>query len=162
MNRKPLRAPSGPGAPRRIDVLDGDGSEDWMLRYLAAAAGLAVIVAALFFATPFLVPGEVAPAPGYQGVRFLSETAQAGHETFRDNCASCHGYGGEGTADGPPLITAEMSGDFRDRPAFHRAVERGVAAHRGLLAGTGEAGFNDVELMAKFLREVRQREARNR
>ena len=125
-----------------------------------AVVGLGVVIALAVFAVPFLDPDSHKPPPGYQGLRFLSQTAQAGYSPYAARCAECHGYGGEGTEAGPALNTAELAGDFRDRPAFHRAVQRGVAAHQDLL-GSGP-NFNQVELMAKFLREARLREARNR
>lgn len=121
--------------------------------------GLVILGAMALVAVPFLNP-EVHTAPaGYQGLRFLSQSAQAGYSPYKSACASCHGFGGEGTDKGPPLRSAGIAGDFRQRPAFHRAVDRGVAAHQALLGNT--ANFNQIELMGKFLREARRREIRN-
>ena len=84
--------------------------------------------------------------------------------TFGNRCASCHGVGAQGTSVAPGLLDREYATDFRNAPAFHSAVGRPVPAHMEFIdrQKTGRIRFNDLELMAKFLREARRSVRQNR
>ena len=90
--------------------------------------------------------------------RRLSEPALAGGVTFANRCAGCHGSMGHGTEHAPSLLTRRYATDYRDAPAFHAAVGATILAHqqvtRAARNGSG-LDFNELEMMAKFLREMR-------
>ncbi|MEM9140846.1 MAG: c-type cytochrome [Pseudomonadota bacterium] len=125
-----------------------------------------VIVSALFIMLPiwllappiFKVPP---PAKDFQTTfRFLSEPALAGGLRFEQDCASCHGRAGEGGGSAPGLLDRAYASDFRNVPSFHDALKNPVPAHQAFIAQTGKygrLGFNERELLAKFLRELRRR-----
>jgi len=54
---------------------------------------------------------------------------QAGEVKFRANCARCHGEGGVGTNQGPPLVHKIYEPSHHGDPAFQRAAANGVRAH---------------------------------
>lgn len=81
----------------------------------------------------------------------MSGPAMAGRRIFADNCAECHGSQGEGTPAGPALRGAGFSG--QQSRAFHEAVTgETVPAHAEV--SRRSVGFNEIERMAKFLREL--------
>lgn len=53
----------------------------------------------------------------------------SGQKLFAKNCASCHGRGGKGTEQGPPLIHKIYEPSHHGDIAFFRAAEKGVRAH---------------------------------
>lgn len=96
-------------------------------------------------------------------VRNLSEPAQAGRMTFGAQCAQCHGKSAEGGA-APGLLDRVYAVDFRDAPAFHSKAQSAIPEHDAFMKrtqGYGRLGFNDLEMMAKFLREMRRYVAEN-
>lgn len=52
--------------------------------------------------------------------------AAAGAEVYRANCAGCHGPGGEGAAQGPPLIDEMYAEDVFPDEALVDAVRNGA------------------------------------
>ena len=112
----------------------------------------------LFVFDAFLSNYTRADEDEYVAVRLLSAPAQGGYRRFKAACAECHGTGGQGTDTGPRLTGRSYASDFREARAFHSKTGRTIPAHRAVM---GDApGFNDVEMMGKFLRELRQQIAR--
>ena len=129
-----------------------------ILTLTAALVLVALIGGNLFHFKPFLSQTGRVPEDAYVAVRLLSPPAQGGYRAFKSTCSECHGTGGQGTGRGPRLTNQDYAGDFRTRPAFHGAVGANIPAHQAIM---GERpGFNQVELMGKFLREMRQQVAR--
>ena len=117
-----------------------------------------LLLANIFLDTPLSSP----PGPGgasYVRARALSEPAIAGMENFGDHCSACHGSSAEGTDQAPALLDRSYAVDFRDSRLFHEEVAQDIPAHRDIL-DAGQDGsalsFNSVELMSKFLREMRR------
>ena len=127
-----------------------------MLRSYAAVGTIVVgpaVVAPMLAITP-----PLASDPELSGIRRtyavemkMSGPALAGRRTFTENCGACHGDEGHGTATGPALDPASSGFAGVDRRTFHMAVTDGrVREHSGVAA----AGFNEIERMAKYLREL--------
>ncbi|MEM6620631.1 MAG: hypothetical protein AAF674_00255 [Pseudomonadota bacterium] len=92
----------------------------------------------------------------------FSQLAIGGMLRFGDYCSACHGTYGEGTDTAPSLVDKTYAVDFRERELFHTELARSIPAHRAILRARrgdgqgGELGFNGVEMMAKYLREIRR------
>ena len=52
-----------------------------------------------------------------------------GEDNFNMHCAKCHGPGGMGTDQGPPLIHKIYEPSHHGDMSFHMAVMRGVQGH---------------------------------
>jgi len=59
----------------------------------------------------------------------LPPTLVKGETLFNQNCARCHGAGGQGTSQGPPLVHKIYEPNHHADVAFYRAAEMGVRAH---------------------------------
>lgn len=86
----------------------------------------------------------------------FSSVAHGGFMLYRAACADCHGVSAQGKKDAPALVGGDFSRDYADRAAFHEAFRKARAKHRA--AGNAvqravRADFNDLEMMARFLRE---------
>lgn len=92
----------------------------------------------------------------------LSQMAQAGLGVFQDNCEGCHGAKAVGTPLGPSLWQKKFQHGHRVQKEFHLALTDGGdqagGMHRGLPAS--ELSFNEVEQVARYVREVRRIELR--
>lgn len=53
----------------------------------------------------------------------------AGRELYAENCAVCHGPGGEGTDQGPPFLDEVYVPSHHADESFQAAVARGVQPH---------------------------------
>ena len=122
---------------------------------------IAMLVAAnLILETPLSTPPGSAAA-NYIRARQLSEPALAGMQSFDNHCASCHGEDAVGTDQAPSLRDRAYAKDFRDSRLFHEEVAQDIPAHRDILQAGQDGGaldFNRVEMMSKYLREMRRRE----
>lgn len=54
---------------------------------------------------------------------------QEGHAQFHEFCSRCHGPGGSGTKNGPPLIHKIYEPSHHADITFFRAAQNGVRAH---------------------------------
>jgi len=54
---------------------------------------------------------------------------QEGHARFHEFCSRCHGQGGSGTKNGPPLIHKIYEPSHHADITFFRAAQNGVRAH---------------------------------
>lgn len=86
-----------------------------MTRWLLAASGLLLVALSW-------------EACAKQGTAVPAEF-QAGEAKFKANCARCHGDGGAGTNQGPPLVHKIYEPSHHGDPAFQRAAANGVRAH---------------------------------
>jgi len=87
--------------------------------------GLASLIVALAGA-PACGQGEPAPKPAGGAV---PAELQAGEAKFTANCSRCHGAGGVGTNQGPPLVHKIYEPNHHGDAAFQRAAANGVRAH---------------------------------
>ncbi|MEM7422578.1 MAG: cytochrome c [Pseudomonadota bacterium] len=81
-----------------------------------------------------------------------SMSALAGKSRYEATCAVCHGKSGDGTSFAPSLLPLVVGWQSGAAERFHGEVA-GIP-HKPV-------GFNDVEMIARYLREVgkKQREA---
>lgn len=77
-------------------------------------------------AMPACSQGETAPKGSAAPV---PAELQAGEAKFKANCAACHGGGGVGTSQGPPLVHKIYEPNHHGDAAFQRAAATGVRAH---------------------------------
>jgi cytochrome c553 len=111
----------------------------------AARAATALLLAALLGGC-----GGGAPAAGGQPVDLAAGDAVAGSEVFATSCAVCHGPGGTGTSNGPPLLHQVYVPSHHPDEAFLQAVRRGVQPHHWEfgpmppIAGLSDADVADV------------------
>jgi mono/diheme cytochrome c family protein len=80
---------------------------------------------------------------------------QAGEAKFKANCAACHGVGGVGTSQGPPLVHKVYEPNHHGDAAFQRAVAGGVRAHHwefGNMPKIETVSPDDVEQITRYVR----------
>jgi mono/diheme cytochrome c family protein len=86
---------------------------------------------------------------------------QAGEAKFKVNCARCHGEGGVGTNQGPPLVHKIYEPNHHGDAAFQRAAANGVRAHHwqfGDMPKVEGVTPQDVDDIVKYVRWL-QRQA---
>lgn len=125
-----------------------------------------LVFAALFMALLFGLtqvwlspPLKAPPRPDESVIDHLSlsEPAFAGASAFASQCSECHGLLGQGGV-APNLLYRDYALDFRNAPAFHEDAQSDIKAHKRFLrrvARNDTTTFNELEMMAKFLRELR-------
>lgn len=80
---------------------------------------------------------------------------QAGEAKFKANCAACHGVGGVGTNQGPPLVHKIYEPNHHGDAAFQRAAATGVRAHHwefGNMPKIESVTPEDVEQITQYVR----------
>jgi mono/diheme cytochrome c family protein len=80
---------------------------------------------------------------------------QAGEQKFMANCAVCHGAGGVGTSQGPPLVHKIYEPNHHGDAAFQRAAANGVKAHHwqfGDMPKVEAVKPDDVDQIVKYVR----------
>ncbi len=76
-------------------------------------------------ATPTTAPAPAPRPPSPEPPALLA----AGRDLFDLHCADCHGTGGFGTTQGPPLTHEIYRPGHHADISFHLAVQRGVRSH---------------------------------
>ncbi len=123
----------------------------------AALFGLSLINSEIFYSSNASKMTDDERAAYFMKVKRFSQPAIGGGMRFGDHCADCHGRYAEGTVSGPGLMDQAYSLDYRDRETFHSEVAKQVEAHRALIdGGNDDINFNGIEMMAKYLRELRR------
>lgn len=95
------------------------------------------------------------PPPGFEGDAFK------GRDLFNRHCAACHGRGGRGTEQGPPLVDRIYRPGHHADLAFHQAVRDGVKSHHwpyGDMPPVTDITPEETEHVIAYLRR-RQRSA---
>lgn len=136
-----------------------DASRNRALRPLAVILLAALTAIPLWYFTPPLSVEKINWRPGEKEARFFTDPGKAGMTAFGQNCAGCHGLLADGGQSAPPLLNRSYAIDFRDSPKFHSEISRQIPAHNDVFLAAQNKGrlkFNELELMAKFLREARQ------
>jgi mono/diheme cytochrome c family protein len=90
--------------------------------------------------------GTVAAAPA---------DLREGEEKFNANCSACHGIGGIGTTQGPPLVHKVYEPNHHGDAAFQRAAANGVKAHHwqfGDMPKINAVKPEDVDHITKYVR----------
>lgn len=80
---------------------------------------------------------------------------QAGETKFKANCMACHGAGGTGTSQGPPLVHKIYEPNHHGDAAFQRAAANGVKAHHwefGNMPRIDSVTPDDVDQVIKYVR----------
>jgi mono/diheme cytochrome c family protein len=78
-----------------------------------------------------------------------------GEQKFNTNCSTCHGIGGVGTANGPPLVHKVYEPNHHGDAAFQRAAAAGVKAHHwsfGDMPKIDAVKPEDVNQIVKYVR----------
>jgi mono/diheme cytochrome c family protein len=88
-----------------------------------AVIGFSVL---LLIAAPACSQGE---SPQKSSATSVPAELRAGETKFNANCAACHGVGGVGTSQGPPLVHKIYEPNHHGDAAFQRAAAQGVRAH---------------------------------
>lgn len=125
---------------------------------LAAAGGLGMLLAALV-ALSGCSKADTPPPTG--GTPAAPGKPPNGAALFDTHCSRCHGPGGRGSDQGPPLVHRIYEPSHHPDAAFYQAVAHGVRAHHwhfGDMPRIG--GLSDAEVTAiiDYVR-ARQREA---
>ena len=97
------------------------------------------------------------PDPTKAASNPLSDAGTSGFFLYRKHCQSCHGDFGSGTDRVAALLNTEYSNDHRTRRDFHRNFRAATPEHIKVARGTRKnpgPGFNELELVGKFLREI--------
>jgi mono/diheme cytochrome c family protein len=80
---------------------------------------------------------------------------QGGEQRFVAKCSACHGIGGVGTKQGPPLVHKIYEPSHHGDAAFHRAAANGVQAHHwgfGNMPKVDGVTPEDVDQIVKYIR----------
>jgi mono/diheme cytochrome c family protein len=109
----------------------------------------------------FVVALGAAPACS-QGESQPQNTAEAvpaelriGEQKFVANCSACHGVGGVGTKQGPPLVHKIYEPNHHGDAAFQRAAANGVQSHHwefGNMPKIENVTPDDVSHIVKYVR----------
>ena len=116
------------------------------------ACGMAVLLCVVGVA-PACSQGESAPKAVATGP--VPAELQTGEAKFKANCSACHGTGGVGTSQGPPLVHKIYEPDHHGDAAFQRAAANGVKAHHwefGNMPKIDAATPEDVDQIIKYVR----------
>lgn len=127
-------------------------------RFAAAAAVSAAVAPAAFLPPPLYSAPPETPYVTAKS-RFISQLGQGGFHLYTENCALCHGEDGVGTAYGPALTKRVYWVENLSRQSFHEALTADYhAGYRGNAQGRplSEIKFNDVELIARYVREIQR------
>ncbi len=92
-------------------------------------------------------------------VDVLTPRAAAGQLKFNTVCAACHGFNGQGSPIGPPLIHDIYNPGHHPNESFTRAVLKGVQQHHwqyGNMPPQPQVGFSDMTNIMAFVREVQE------
>ncbi len=80
---------------------------------------------------------------------------QSGEQKFTANCSACHGVGGVGTKQGPPLVHKIYEPNHHGDAAFQRAAANGVQSHHwefGNMPKIPNVTPSDVDQIVKYVR----------
>ncbi|HEX5645795.1 MAG TPA: cytochrome c [Nitrospira sp.] len=122
-----------------------------MSRKVLQAMRRSVLVLALG-AAPACSQGEAQQQGAAQAV---PAEFQTGEQKFMANCSACHGVGGVGTKQGPPLVHKIYEPNHHGDAAFQRAAANGVQAHHwqfGNMPKIEKVTPDDVERIVKYVR----------
>lgn len=86
---------------------------------------------------------------------YFSDVGLAGYGLFARSCQGCHGSFMDGTDHGADLVRIALEMDYRKRKAFHATVHEHARdpKYGRAIAATGALEFNQIELIAKYMRE---------
>jgi mono/diheme cytochrome c family protein len=90
--------------------------------------------------------GTAGPAPA---------ELQGGEQKYAANCSVCHGAGGVGTGQGPPLVHKVYEPNHHGDAAFQRAAANGVQAHHwefGNMPKIDGVTPDDVDQIIRYVR----------
>lgn len=119
---------------------------------ITRTCALAVLLCVLTVA-PACSQGESAPKAVVTGA--VPAELQTGQAKFTANCSACHGAGGVGTNQGPPLAHKIYEPNHHGDAAFQRAAANGVKAHHwefGNMPKIDAVTPEDVEQIIKYVR----------
>ena len=80
---------------------------------------------------------------------------QGGEQKFVANCSACHGAGGVGTSQGPPLVHKIYEPNHHGDSAFQLAAAKGVKAHHwefGNMPKIDGVTPEDVDQIVQYVR----------
>jgi len=83
-----------------------------------------------------------------------------GASLFATNCAACHGQGGMGSDQGPPLINRIYESSHHSDFAFYRAVSNGSRQHHWKFGDMPPVPGVSIEDTANIIAYIRQQQRR--
>ena len=113
---------------------------------------ISVLVLALG-AAPACSQGESQPQSATAAA--VPAELQSGEQKFMANCSACHGVGGVGTKQGPPLVHKIYEPNHHGDAAFQRAAANGVQSHHwefGNMPKIEKVTPDDVDRIVKYVR----------
>ncbi len=116
-----------------------------------------LIVLSMLFSTTALADHDAGHVDVTVGA--LSPRAAAGQVKFNTICAACHGFNGQGTPIGPPLIHDIYNPGHHGNASFTSAALNGVQQHHwkyGNMPAQTQVGFSDMTNIIAFVREVQE------
>jgi mono/diheme cytochrome c family protein len=106
-------------------------------------------------------PAAAAPAPSRPPSPEPPALLVEGRDLFDLHCAECHGSGGFGTTQGPPMVHDIYRPGHHADISFHLAVQRGVRSHHwnfGDMPPQPNVPVDRIQAIVDYVRWV-QREA---
>ena len=120
---------------------------------------LPVIVAALLSACERPSPEELRQRQPLPEKDFVGD-ATLGKPLFDANCARCHGLGGRGTEQGPPLVHRVYRPGHHSDMSFHYAIKNGTRQHHwhfGDMPPVSGVSAEDTVHIVVYVREEQRR-----
>ncbi len=102
---------------------------------------------------------ETATAPASTTATGMPDPVR-GASLFAANCAACHGQGGMGSNQGPPLINPIYKPSHHSDFAFYRAVSKGSRQHHWQFGDMPPVSGVSIKDTADIIAYVRQQQRR--
>jgi mono/diheme cytochrome c family protein len=120
--------------------------------------GVLIMVGVLGLVMP---SGQWSLSQGKEPLVQLPVELKQGQGKFAAHCARCHGEGGVGTKQGPPLVHKIYEPNHHGDAAFQRAASSGVRAHHWNFGDMPKVEGVTAEDVTEIIRYVRwlQRQA---
>ena len=128
-----------------------------VLATMGVSGGL--VVPSMIWTPPLQSPGKGKQLEMYE-LRQKSPLALAGLRIYHAECLDCHGTKARGTKDNPGLHDPRFQRGQKGRQAFHTLITDG-APHQDLVT-VRRLSFNQIEQIARYVKEVRNLDRRRR
>ncbi len=89
----------------------------------------------------------------------LSPDARRGGLVYMGKCAGCHGFYGQGTKKGPPLLHPYYRPDHHSDRAFRAAIRDGTRQHHwsfGDMKPVEGVADDQIPLIVRYVRELQR------
>jgi mono/diheme cytochrome c family protein len=134
---------------RNVRVRAASFTGEIMIKTISRSMPLLATLIAGCVAAPERAPDLMLPVADFR------VDAATGKGVFDRYCAACHGAGGAGTENGPPLVHKTYRTSHHSDMSFYKAVQRGVHAHHWRYGNMPSIPDVDPQMTAHVIAYVR-------